>query len=73
MGERDDEDVLHSMIRDGSTTNVEQEDDGSQYLNLTGDGIVQEDDVQQEEIARVESVSEVYDRVNTTSQFCTYQ
>ena len=40
MGERDDEEVLHSMIRDGSTTNVEQEDDGSQYLNLTGDGIV---------------------------------
>ena len=61
------------MIRDGSTADVEQEDDGSQYLNLTGDGIEHEDAVQQEDTARVESVSEVYDRVNTTSQFCTYQ
>jgi hypothetical protein len=52
----DDEEFLHNIIREGSQhpTSLD-EDDGSQYLNDSGDG-----DTEQLEIAQEEVEAEVY-------------
>ena len=42
MAGSSDEELMHSLIREGTTPHIEDigegEDDGSQYLNLAGDG-----------------------------------